>query len=170
MKNINILLIAAFILTVGIPSLYAVSDPIVFPKEGQSREQQRQDKDYCKGWAQDETGINPDYLRARIDSLNENMANQAAGKSRRRGRNLLRGAALGAAMGGLDDAIDSKAGSGAARGAVLLGAKGHEDQRKAQEEAAIQSQYAKRQQLEEQLQTYMRAFSVCMDAKGYSVK
>lgn len=170
MKIINILFAVILILAVVIIPIYAVSTPIVFPKEGQSKEQQHQDKDYCQAWAQDETGINPDYIRARIDALNENMANQSAGKSSGRARNLLRGAALGAAMGGLDHAIDDEAGSGAARGALLLASKGREDRRKAQEEADTQSQYAKRQQLEEQRQTYMRAFSVCMDAKGYSVK
>jgi hypothetical protein len=151
-------------------ALFAMSEPMIFPKNGQSREQQQEDRFSCENWAKSETGINPDYLRAKIDSLNENMTAQAAGKSSGLGRSLVRGAALGAAMGGLDDAIDSGAGSGAAKGAVLLAAKNREDQRKVQQQAAVEGQYAQKEQLEQQYDTYLRAFSVCMDAKGYSVK
>jgi hypothetical protein len=143
---------------------------MIFPKNGQTQQQQMADKTECKAWATNETGINPDYVRAKIDALNENMANQSAGKSSGLGGKIIRGAALGAAMGGLDDAIDSEAGAGAAKGAVLMASKGRQEQQKAQQQAAVDSQYAQREQLEQQYDTYSRAFSVCMDAKGYSVK
>lgn len=163
--------LATFLALIGVCTvLYAVSDPMVFPKNGQSKEQQMMDKRDCQDWAKNETGINPDYTLAKIDSLNENMANQAAGKSSSMGGKIVRGAAMGAAMGGIDEGIDSKAGAGAAKGALFMAAKGRQDKQKAQQQAAVDSQYAQREQLEKQYDTYIRAFSACLDAKGYSVK
>jgi hypothetical protein len=160
------------ILTAGllIPA-YAVQDPIIFPKNGQTKEQKQQDQAYCQTWAKDESGVDPAYVKAKLDAVNDQMANQAATQKGVIGSGkIIRGAAVGAAMGGLDDAIDSEAGAGAAKGAVLMGARGRSQNREAQEKQAVENGYAKKQQLEEEYQKFQRAFSACMEAKGYSVK
>lgn len=160
------------VMTVGsFVQAYAVQEPIIFPKEGQSNEQKMQDKQSCLSWAKDESGVDISYVKAKLDMTNEQMANQAAVQSGVVGSGkLIRGAAVGAAMGGLDEAIDSEAGAGAAKGAVLAASRGRQAQKKAQQDQAIQNEYAKKEQLEAEYQKFQRAFSACMEAKGYSVK
>ena len=162
-----------FVLGLGVltaQSAYSVSEPIVFPKEGQSRDQQRQDKQYCKGWAQDETGVDPSYVKAKLEMTNDNVANAASDDKPRFGRRLVRGAALGAAMGGIDDGIDNNVGKRAVQGVVLSGSRTRQDRKQYNKEKQLDGHLDKKMQLEEQYSTYIRAFSVCMDAKGYSVK
>ena len=149
---------------------FSISEPIVFPKEGQSRDKQRQDKQYCKGWAQDETGVDPSYVKAKLEMTNDNVANAASGDKPRFGRRLVRGAALGAAMGGIDNGIDNNVGKRATQGIVLAGSRTRQDRRQYNKDKQLDGHLDKKMQLEEQYSTYIRAFSVCMDAKGYSVK
>jgi hypothetical protein len=170
MKKNTLFLFIVALSVLAAKSAFSVSDPIVFPKEGQSREKQMADKQYCGGWANDETGVDPSYVRAKLDMTNDNVANAASGGEPRFGRRMMRGAAMGAAMGGLDDAIDNNPGKRAAQGAVLAGSKTRQDKKQYQKEQQLNGQLQKKQQLEEQYDKYMRAFAVCMDAKGYSVK
>ena len=148
---------------------FALKKPIIFPKEGQSREQKQQDEAYCRDWSQDETGVDPAYIRAKLEAVTEQLNNQSA-YAPSRGRRLLRGAALGAAMGGIDDGIDNNVGKRAVQGVVLSGSRARQDSKQAYKEKQVQSLIAKQQQLLEQYDEYMRAFAVCMDAKGYSVR
>jgi hypothetical protein len=167
----NILFLSIVVLTVlAAQSAFSVSEPIVFPKEGQSREQQTADKQYCSGWAKDETGVDPSYVKAKLEMTNDNVANAASGDQPRFGRRMMRGAALGAAMGGIDDGIDNNVGKRAVQGVVLSGSRTRQDRKQYQKEKQLEGHLQKKIELEEQYDKYMRAFSVCMDAKGYSVK
>jgi len=148
----------------------ALKNPIIFPKEGQSREQQGSDKQYCGSWAREETGVDPSYVKAKLEMTNDNVANAASREKPSFGRRLMRGAAMGAAMGGLDNAIDNNVGKRAAQGAVLMGSRSRQESKQYYQDQQLNSQLQKKQQLEEQYDQYIRAFSVCMDAKGYSVK
>ena len=168
MKKILILTVVFCFLTISYA--FALKKPIVFPKEGQSREQKQQDEAYCYDWSQDETGVDPSYIRAKLESVTNQLSNQATADQPRMGRRLLRGAALGAAMGGIDDGIDNNVGKRAVQGVVLSGSKARQDSKQAYKEKQVQSLTAKQQQLLSQYDDYMRAFSACMDAKGYSVK
>lgn len=170
MKKSALFLIILGLGVLAAKSAFSVSEPIVFPKEGQSREKQMADKQYCSIWAKDETGVDPSYVRAKLDMTNDNVANTASRGEPRFGRKLVRGAALGAAMGGLDDAIDNNVGKRAAQGVVLAGSRTRQDRRQYHREEQLDGHLQKKQMLEEQYNKYVRAFSVCMDAKGYSVK
>ena len=151
-------------------SAFSVSEPMIFPKEGQSRETQSNDKQYCGSWAKGETGVDPSYVKAKLEMTNDNVASAASGGEPRYGRRLLRGAALGAAMGGIDDGIDNNVGKRAVQGVVLSGSRTRQDRKQYQKEEQLNSHLQKKVELEEQYDKYMRAFAVCMDAKGYSVK
>ena len=151
-------------------SAFSVSEPMIFPKEGQSREQQRLDKQYCGSWAQQETGVDPSYVKAKLEMTNDNVASAASGDKPSFGRRLMRGAALGAAMGGIDDGIDNNVGKRAVQGVVLSGSRTRQDRQQYQRDQQLNGQLQRKMQLEEQYDKYMRAFAVCMDAKGYSVK
>ena len=143
---------------------------MIFPKDGQSKEQKYQDETYCNVWAEDETGLDPSYIRAKLEMTNDNVANAASSGEPKFGRRLLRGAALGAAMGGIDQGIDNDIGKRAVQGVVLSGARTQQDRKQYQRDQQLNSHLAKKAELEKQYDQYIRAFSVCMDAKGYSVR
>ena len=166
-KTLSFLL---FMLFLSASNISALEEPMVFPKEGQSKEVQRQDKMYCNMWAKDETGVDPSYIRAKMEATHENIQRTATGREPSVGRRLLRGAALGAAMGGIDDGIDNNIGKRAVQGVVLSGSRTRRDRREYQQNQELNYQVEKKDLLLEQYNKYTRAFSVCMDAKGYSVR
>ena len=74
--------------------------------------------------------------------------------------------AMGAAMGAIAGDAGKGAAMGAAGGGMVGGVRGR---RQGQQQQAAQQQATQAQQ-QAQLQEYQRAFSACMDARGYSVK
>jgi hypothetical protein len=132
---------------------------IIFPSQGQSDEQMEKDKFSCYQWAKKETGFDP---------MAPPTATEAPPKAEPRKGGVVRGAALGAAVGGIAGG-SSGAGKGAAAGGLIGGARRRgqvrtEQQKKdqwAQEQAA---NYQRRRD------TYNRAYSACLEGKGYTVK
>lgn len=139
----------------------ATSNPIIYPAKGQSAEKQEKDKTECYAWAQKQTGYDP--LVA---------AQQAATPSQQgtgSGGEVVKGGAKGAAAGAAIGAIAGDAGKGAAAGAAAGGmASGAKKRKKGkeQEQAAAQQQATASQELAQ----YQKAFAVCMEGRGYTVK
>jgi hypothetical protein len=132
----------------------------VFPSEGQTKEKQDTDEFDCYKWAMEQTGynpINPPEIQAeQVDKSPDGTA--------------IVGAAGGAAAGAAIGAIAGDAGKGAAIGAVAGGLRGRRakvvgDAKKQQ--SADQAAAAKQEEL---LKNFVRAFSVCLEGKGYTVK
>jgi len=61
-------------------------------------------------------------------------------------------------------------GKRATQGLVLAGAKTHQEKKHYNKNQQLASHIQEKGQLEKRYDQYMRAFSVCMDAKGYSVR
>ena len=154
-----------------------------FPKNNQSADQQLKDESDCYGSAKQRTGIDAQAPPPRGLSEEEKKAaqQQAAENAPKAEGGRVRGAARGAAGGAAVGAIAGDAGKGAAAGAVLGTMKGGMTQRQANAQSKQQSAAqtaAAQKKAEEQLllqhqegvDTFQRAFSACMDARGYSVK
>lgn len=132
----------------------------VFPKNGQDINTQEADETACYKWAVAQTGIDPIHppkIEAeKVDTSPDGTAVVGAA----------RGAAAGVAIG----AIAGDAGKGAAIGAVVGGLAG----RRAKVAGDFQHQQAneKDAQAKEKalMDDFKKAFSVCMEAKGYTVK
>ncbi len=132
--------------------------PVIYPKKGQSQEQLKKDRFECYEWAKQQTGFDP--------AAPSSGGAPAAPDTR---SNALRGAAGGAAMGAVGGAIAGDAGKGAAigaaTGALIGGGRRRRAQRMqqqaAQDQAAIQAG---------RVNKYNRAFSACMEGRGYTVK
>jgi hypothetical protein len=131
--------------------------PIVYPAKGQSPEQQAKDKGECQVWATQNTGVDPAALAA---------APAARAPSSVGGGERVGGAARGAAGGAAIGAIAGDAGEGAAIGAIAGTMMGGRRARQAQA-GAVESSQAQKQQ---QIQTYYRAVSACLTARGYTVQ
>jgi len=130
----------------------------VNPKSNQTPEQQAADEKICYATAQQQTGIDPSASPAPPPEAAKKKAGGAKGAAR--------GAAGGAAIGG----IAGDAGTGAAVGATAGAVRGRRQQKKANKEAEQQAAQQSQAQHKQQLDTFRRAFSSCIDAKGYSVK
>ncbi|EAR20541.1 YMGG-like glycine zipper-containing protein [Nitrococcus mobilis] len=135
--------------------------PIIYPSKGQSAEQKNKDTAECKGWAQQNTGVDP-------VALAEAQAQAApnSGAARHEG---IRGAARGAGAGAIIGAIAGDAGKGAAIGAasggLAGGARQHRAQRRAEETAEAQQG-----QTLQALARYRKAFAACMEGRDYVIK
>jgi hypothetical protein len=151
--------------------------------KGQSHDQQLIDESDCYNSAQQQTSINPDTPPPQPPSSADVQAAQAqaadAAPQQKGGR--AKGAARGAAGGAVIGGIAGDAGTGAAVGATVGTVRGGRQQRKsnaaakeqasAQGGAQVEQQYqSQKAAYDQQMNTFKRAFSACMDARGYSVK
>ncbi len=165
MRKHNILLIAVLMLG-GITvqaqekSLAQSLNMFVFPGQDQTSEQQSTDEYECYKWAMSETGydpMNPTQVEA------EQVETGPDGSA-------IRGAAGGAAAGAAIGAIAGDAGKGAAIGAVAGGLRGRRARAAGQAQQQQQANATAEQQSQALEDNFKKAFSVCLEAKGYSVK
>ena len=120
----------------------------VYPEQGQAPEQQQQDELQCQSWATQRTGFNPMDAPAQGGSV--------AGSAARTG---LAGAAIGAAVGGVTGRSASKGAlGGAAAGGMIGGMSTNSRNRNTR-----QNQQAHRNE-------FMRAYTACLEGRGYSVR
>jgi len=130
-----------------------------YPQHDQSAAQQSKDESSCYQAALQRTGINPHLSAA---ATPRPVANAEGGG--------LRGAAGGAAVGAAIGAIAGNAGAGAGAGAVAGVVRGRRTQNAANANAQAQAQAETQAQHAQRMNAFTRAFSACLDAKGYSVK
>ena len=132
------------------------AEPYIYPAQGQSPDQMEKDKYQCYGWGKQQTGYDP--MNPPIASAGQ--ANTAP---------VVGGTARGAAGGAVIGAIAGDAGKGAAIGAVTgtvgrgmrnRGARNQQQQQVQQQSAAIAQMRS----------VYDRAYAVCLEGRGYSVK
>ena len=139
---------------------------VIFPAKGQTSEQMEKDKYDCYTWAKKETGVDP--MQAQPAAQAPTTQSQAPQGERIRG--AARGAAVGAVVGGIaNDDAGKGAAAGAAGGAMVGGMKTRQNRRaqaQGQQEQAQQQQAADAQKRSD----YNRAFSACMEGKGYTIK
>ena len=130
----------------------------VNPKNSQTPEQQAEDEKACYATAQQQSGIDPTAPAAPPTEADKKQGGGA------------KGAAGGAAGGAAIGAIAGDAGTGAAIGATAGAVRGRRQQKKANKQAEQQAAEQSQAQEQQKLDTFRRAFSSCIDAKGYSVK
>lgn len=131
-----------------------------FPAKDQTPQQRQSDEVACYSWAKQDSGFDP--IAAGSTAAASAYSAPPAGLG-------IRGAAAGAAGGAAIGAIAGDAGKGAAIGATAGNIRGRIVQRRAQIQAQQQAQ-AKSQTQKAGLENFKRAFSACMEGKGYSVK
>jgi len=132
----------------------------VFPSNNQDQATQEADEAACYRWAQEQSGYDPlnppEVVGAQVDTSPDGAA--------------VKGAARGAAGGAAIGAIAGDAGKGAAIGAVAGGMRGRRQKKGAdaqQQQANNQAATATSANL---LNDYKKAFSACMEGKGYTIK
>jgi hypothetical protein len=131
-----------------------------YPSKGQSQQQQKEDEFECYKWAVDQSGIDP------LDLPKVEAAPTQTGPTGGAIVGGARGAAAGAAIG----AIAGDAGKGAAIGAVVGGLGGRRAGREMQAHQNQQSQANAAASEQAMKDSFEKAFTVCMEGKGYTIK
>lgn len=158
MKRIDQLIMLSFLVVlVATPAM--ADELFIYPTKGQSQEQTEKDKYDCYQWAKQNTGFDP---------MAQPTATAPPPQQQPRRGGVLRGAAAGAAVGGIIDGSDG-AKKGAAAGALVGGMRRRGQVRN---EAYQQEQWAQEQaaSYQKKRETYNRAYSACLEGKGYTVK
>lgn len=136
-------------------------EPIVYPANNQTTEQQTSDQEECRQWAAGQSGYDPASVPVQEPA-------PPAQEKRARDSNLVKGAVAGAAVGGLGGSMGGNFGKGAAAGAaagLALGAiKDHKEQTQASQTAPPDNQNSERES------HYNKAYAACLEGRGYTVK
>lgn len=142
----------------------AQNELIIYPKNGQSQEQQEQDKFQCYTWAKGQSGFDP---------MAPPTASTPPPQAKAKKGGVVRGAAGGALLGVAVGAISGNAGKGAAIGAVSGGAVGGvRRNNQVNEEKQAEQQWAQKEgaKYSQERNGYNRAFAACMEGRDYTVK
>jgi Sec-independent protein translocase protein TatA len=132
----------------------------VYPAKSQSKQQQKEDEFECYQWAVEQSGIDP---------LNLPKVEAAPVQSGPTG-GAVKGAAKGAAAGVAIGAIAGDAGKGAAIGAAAGAMAGRSRGKQAQAQQNQQAQATATKTEQQMKDDYKKAFSVCIEGKGYTIK
>jgi len=132
----------------------------VFPANGQNAATQDADESACFSWAKQQSGYDPLNPTVAVGKEVDRSADGSA----------VGGAAVGAAGGAAIGAIAGDAGKGAAIGAVVGGVRGRRSKVVGDERQQQANNQAAAAETERLAQDYNKAFTVCMEGKGYTVK
>ncbi|MEM9304510.1 MAG: hypothetical protein AAGE01_20530 [Pseudomonadota bacterium] len=136
-------------------AMSVTAKPFVYPADGQTAEQQGKDEYECSQWATGQTGFDP--------TAPQQTASAPPPQQRRGG--AVRGAVVGAAVGEIvDDDWEDGAKAGALLGGVRQSRRNRQQQQahnQAQQQAAGQQQAA--------VDSYYKAWGICLEGRGYTV-
>jgi len=138
---------------------------IIFPAKGQSDEQMDKDKYDCYNWAKKETGFDPMLVPTASAPPPKQKETKASA-----GRGAVGGALLGAGLGKVTGgSVKKGAVAGGVGGAVVGGSR---KAGTAEENKKANQQWANEQGAEysQKRSKYNRAYSACLEGKGYTVK
>lgn len=164
MKAIKYSLVISFLL-VGFQQINAQSiakglGMYVFPNDSQDQATQDADESACYKWAIQQTGYDPlnptQVVAEKVDTSLDGSA--------------VKGAARGAVGGAAIGAIAGDTGKGAGIGAVAGGVRGRRAKKTSDQHQQQANNAAASSKSEELLNDYKKAFSVCMEGKGYTIK
>jgi hypothetical protein len=155
-------------------SLASTLGVYAFPQKGQTPSEQSVAESECYSWAVTNVGSDPFELQKQAQQQAQQTqaaTQQAATQSGAGtvGKEVVKTAAVGTLIGG----ISGNEGKGAAYGAAAGVIRGNRKKGQ-QQQAAAQSAQAQGQQVQastaQQMDNFKKAFSVCLEGKGFMVK
>jgi hypothetical protein len=132
----------------------------VFPAKNQTKEMQAADDTECYKWAVEQSGVDP------LNPTKVEAAQVETGPDGTAVRGAARGAAAGVAIG----AIAGDAGKGAAIGAVAGGLAGRRAKRYGDAQQQEKNNQDAAKQEDAMTDSFKKAFSACLEGKGYTIK
>ena len=154
----------------ALPAVAFSQELMIYPADGQSQDQMEKDKFECYSWAKEQTGFDPmQPPTATAPPPAQQAQHSTAGGAVRGGvGGALLGAGVGAIAGGSKGAKKGAA-IGGLSGGVLGGARSHNQQQQDQK-ARAQWEKEQTQQYTAKRNAYNRAYSACLEGRGYTVK
>jgi len=140
----------ALLISVFLISIPAFAQQYIYPAQGQSPEQQKQDEAACYNWAVENSGYDP------TNPPDVQVAAQSGGPSGARVRGAARGAVIG-------EITHADTGNAAIAGAVIGGSRDRRSRRARQEQAQAAAEGSGKT-------AFNNARAACLEGKGYSVK
>ena len=140
------------------------NEPYIYPSQGQSTEQQDQDKYGCYQWAKGE---------ANFDPMQRPTASTAPPTREAKRGGLLRGAAGGAAAGAIVGALTGNVKKGAAIGAgggAMIGGIRRRDQKRREKQRKQEWASRENAAYDQSRGSYDRAYRACLIGRGYTVQ
>ncbi|HEY9114904.1 MAG TPA: glycine zipper domain-containing protein [Bacteroidales bacterium] len=131
----------------------------IYPASGQSAEQTSTDENECYNWAIQQSGYNP------LDPTTVTAQQVKSGPTGQTVAGSAGGAAVGAAIG----AIAGDAGKGAAIGAVSGAVLGLRARKQSEQKAQSQANQQASQANQSLVDGFKKAYSACLEGKGYTV-
>lgn len=159
--NKHLLHLAASALAIFISGSVSAQQLFVYPNKGQSAAQQQKDISACHASAVQTVGYDPARLPPSRSAPPSSSGNTDVG------RGVMRGAVGGAILGEIGGG--NHTGSAAAAGALFGGIRSsrRNEQQRAQQEQHYQQQNAQDAQAQA---TFNRAYSACLESRGYTAK
>jgi len=146
----------ALIVFFALAPLAQAQEFFVFPNEGQSQDQQDMDEFQCMRIARERTGFDPMATPTATGRAPDTQGGAVGGAAR--------GALLGTAVGAIAGNTGRGAGAGAAAGGLLGGMRRADSNRQQQQWAQDETENYQRNR-----STWNRAFTACMESRGYTV-
>jgi YMGG-like Gly-zipper len=159
LKSKRVVILATLVVLLGAASLSEQFGVYVYPAKGQTATQQANDESICYKSARSKTGIDP-----------ANLPPATAAPATAHQGGTVRGAAGGAAGGAAIGAVAGNAGQGAAIGAVAGALAGRARQNQLNRAEAQYAQANAQAQRSQSMNNFRRAYSACLESKGYTVK
>lgn len=132
----------------------------VYPSKGQSQDKQKADEFECYKWAVEQSGVDPmNMTKTQAPPPQEGPTGAGVG-----------GAAKGALVGTAIGAVSGNAGQGAAVGAIAGGVAGRRKGKQAQAQQNQQAQATATATDQAKVDSFKKAFTVCIEGKGYTIK
>jgi predicted lipid-binding transport protein (Tim44 family) len=150
--------------TLSAPAL--AQDLVIYPAEGQSKDQMEKDRFECYTWGRDNSGFDPMAAPTTTSAPPKQKDTGGVGKS------AAVGGLVGGAIGGITKGSKKGLGRGALAGAATGGILGKVKSNKNQNKNQQRQQDWERQEVANYNQgrnSYNRAFGACMTGRGYTV-
>lgn len=144
----------------GVMKISIANELIIFPAKGQSNETMEKDKFSCYGWAKGQTGFDP--------MVAPKTSTPAPAQQKKSG-GIARGALGGAALGAIIGDSSKSAGRGAVAGGLIGGVRQNSANKTTQQKTEQWQQQEANKYANDRSQ-YNRAYSACLEGKGYTVK
>ncbi len=138
---------------------------VIYPAKGQSAEQMDHDKYECYTWGKQQSGFDP-----MAPPTTETAAPQQQAQTSSPVKGAARGAVVGVTVGAITNNSKSRSAAAGAAAGGLVGGMKKRDQAKQQQQAEQEWAQKETANYTQKREGYNKAFSACLEGKGYTVK
>lgn len=161
----NLCLIIGLLTCICLTGTLFAQELVVYPAKGQDQEQMEKDKFECYQWAKQQTGFDPMARPTTETAPPEKQAQQGGAV-----QGAARGALVGVTVGAITNNSKSRSAAAGAAAGGLVGGMRKQDQTRQQKQAEQEWAQKETANYNQKRAGYNKAYSACLEGKGYSVK